>query len=403
MNINTIFFATQASEAPAGAVSQSYFASFCSWFLEASGSPVFSCDWFIWLVLKFIFGIAALAIVMTFAALSVVAERKVCAFIQGRLGPNTTHIPLLMLIPVLGKFLQRNGLQQLIADALKFLLKEEPMPAHVKKFWYVAAPVISLSTVLISASLIPFGYFVYEGCQIPLSAANIDYSLLVFLAMGGLGIYGAVLAGWSSNNKYSYLGGIRASAQMISYELTMVLSLVPMILWLAPYLNSPLSIFEIAYYQQGLWNCIAFPLSAILFLTALFAETNRQPFDMAESETDLVSGYHTEYGAFKFGLFFVGEYGHLALGSGLFIALFMGAWSPFPGISWPESWGLWATVLGLITFLVKIAMMIVFFIWVRWTLPRFRYDHVMNLGWSKLLPLSVLNLLFYLVLAAFIK
>lgn len=353
-----------------------------------------------WLVFKLVCGIAALAVIMTFAAISVVAERKICAFIQGRLGPNTTNIPLVMLIPFLGRFLMRNGLMQLVADALKFLLKEEPLPKHVKKFYYNLAPVIALATVLISASLVPFSFFFHEGQKLPLSAANIDLSLLLVLLLGSVGVYGSVLAGWSSNNKYSYLGAIRASAQMISYELTMFLSLVPILLWIAPAVNNPFSLFEIGVYQGGLWNCVVFPLSAFLFLIALFAETNRLPFDMAESETDLVSGFHTEYGAFKFGLFFVGEYGHLALGSALFAVIFLGAWSPLPGFVWPDSWGIWATLLGLFTMLAKIAMMIVFFIWARWTLPRFRYDHVMNIGWGKLLPLAVLNLIFYMALAA---
>lgn len=367
---------------------------------EAVGAPASFWDhWLVWLVLKVVFGVAALGVIMCFAALGVVLERKVCAFIQGRWGPMETNIPYVMLVPGLGKLLQRLGLMQLCADALKFLFKEEPLPKHVNKFWYNAAPIMSLAPVLISACFIPFGYFIYEGARVPLSAANVDMSLLLVLVLGSLGVYGAVMAGWSSNNKFSYLGGIRATAQMISYELTMMLSLVPVLLWIAPKVDNPLSLFEIGLNQGGFWNCIAFPLSAALFLISLFAETNRQPFDMAESEADLVGGFHTDYGAFKFGLFFVGEYGHMALGSALFVTIFMGAWSPFPGLVWPESWGWIASVLGFITFLVKIFMTMFFFVWVRWTVPRFRYDHVMNIGWGKLLPLAVINLVFYMVLA----
>lgn len=368
----------------------------------ASATSIWDNPW-VWGILHLIFGVAALAVVMTFAALSVVIERKVCAYIQGRYGPNRTNIPYVMLVPFVGRFLQRNGLMQLAADGVKFLLKEEPLPDHVNKFWFTMAPIMSLAPVLVAACFVPFGIFWLDGKPMALAAANVDLSLLFILALGSLGVYGAVMAGWSSNNKFSYLGGIRASAQMISYELTMALSLVPVVMWLAPKCQSPLNLFELAMSQSSMWNCFIFAPSAFLFLVALFAETNRQPFDMAESETDLVSGYHTEYGSFKFGLFFVGEYGHMVVGSSVFISIFLGAWSPFPGLMWPESWGWISAVLSVLTFFVKIFMMIFFFVWVRWTLPRFRYDHVMNIGWGKLLPLALANLILYMALAAFIK
>ncbi|MBO7521723.1 MAG: NADH-quinone oxidoreductase subunit H [Opitutales bacterium] len=355
------------------------------------------------ILLKVLIGLAAIVIVMCFAALSVVAERKVAAFIQGRHGPNRTCIPYVMLIPFVGKFLQKNGLMQLAADGLKFLLKEEPLPSHVNKFWYTLAPVMSLAPVLIAACAIPFGFYPDGGGARALAAADFDLSLLFVLALGSLGVYGAVMAGWSSNSKFSYLGGIRASAQMVSYEIVMMLSLIPVVLWIAPDCASPLSLFELGKSQETMWNVVKFPVSALLFLVALFAETNRLPFDMMESETDLVSGFHTEYGSFKFGLFFVGEYGHMVVGSAVFACVFLGAWSPMPGFSYPLELGWIAGLLSALTFLAKIAFMIFFFIWVRWTLPRFRYDHVMNLGWGKLLPLSVANLLAYMVFAAFIK
>ena len=162
--------------------------------------------------------------------------------------------------------------------------------------------------------------------------------------------------------------------------------------------QSPLNIFDLANFQtSNAWFCLTQPLSALLFLIALFAETNRLPFDMAESETDLVSGFHTEYGSFKFGLFFVGEYGHIVVGSSLFIALFLGGWNPLPWCDWPSSWGALASVLAVLTFLAKIAMMIFFFIWIRWTLPRFRNDQVMNLGWKVLVPLALANFVGYLI------
>ena len=253
---------------------------------------------------------------------------------------------------------------------------------------------------------IPFGvYWTDGGVMAPLAVANFDASLLFALAIGALGVYGAIMAGWSSNSKFPYMGGMRASAQVISYELAMGLSVLSVVLMVGTRadVDSPLSMFEIGRAQEGLWFCITQPVAALIFLIALFAETNRLPFDMAESETDLVSGFHTEYGSFKFGLFFVGEYGHMVVGSSVFICVFLGAWSPLPGLMWPESWGWISSVLAVLTFFVKILLMMFFFVWVRWTLPRFRYDHVMNIGWGKLLPLSLANLLLYMVLAAFIK
>lgn len=358
-------------------------------------------DW-VDLLLKVLFSLAAIMIVMCFAGLSVVAERKVCAFIQGRYGPNRTAIPWVLAVPLVGRFLQRAGLMQLVADGLKFLLKEDPLPAHVNKFWYMLAPVMSLTPVLVAAAVIPFGVYWSDGVACPMSAANLDISLVFALAVGSLGVYGTIMAAWSSNSKFPYLGGMRASSQVISYELAMAVSVLPVVMVVAQSSASPLNLFEIARAQSGsLWFCLTQPLGALLFLIALFAETNRLPFDMAESETDLVSGFHTEYGSFKFGLFFVGEYGHMVVGSALFITLFLGAWNPLPCLQWPEEWGWISSVLALITFLVKIAAMLFFFIWIRWTLPRFRYDQVMNLGWKALLPLAIANFVFYLALISF--
>ncbi len=350
---------------------------------------------------KVLCSLGAIMLVMCFAGLSVVAERKVCAYIQGRFGPNRTAIPIVAAVPLVGNFLKKNGLMQLVADGLKFLLKEDPLPKHVNKFWYMAAPVIALSPVLIAACVVPFGAYWSNGQLCPLSAADIDVSLVFALAIGSLGVYGALMAGWSSNSKFPYMGAMRASAQVVSYELAMGLSVLPVVMWVARNSDSPLSLFEIARAQQNVWFCLLQPVSAFLFLVALFAETNRLPFDMAESETDLVSGYHTEYGSFKFGLFFVGEYGHMVLGSSLFIVLFLGGWNPLPGVAWPESWGWVGAVMSLLTFIVKIAAMLFFFIWVRWTLPRFRYDQVMRLGWKALVPLALANFVAYLLIMSF--
>ena len=235
--------------------------------------------------------------------------------------------------------------------------------------------------------------------------ANLDVGILFILAVSSLGVYGIVLAGWSSNSKYPFLGGIRSSAQMISYELAMGLSLLPVFLWTSEpgSLVSSLSLVQIANSQSAsAWLLLVQPLSALIFLIALFAETNRLPFDMPESETDLVGGFHTEYGSFKFGIFFVAEYAHIVVGSAIFTLIFLGGWHFLPWMSdpWPANWI--GTLLGIGWFLAKTAFLIFFFIWIRWTLPRFRYDQVMNLGWTKLLPLSLANLIFYVILITWI-
>ena len=352
-------------------------------------------------LLQILFALLAIMLIMIFAGLSVVAERKVCAYIQGRYGPNRTAIPLVAAIPLAGNFLKKNGLMQLAADGLKFLFKEDPLPAHVRKLWYVAAPVMALAPVLVVAGLMPFGVWWDAGVARPIAACDIDLSLLAVLAVSALGVFAPCMAGWSSNSKFPYLGAMRASAQVISFELCMGLSVLPVVLWVSGSAQNPLSLFEICRYQSGgWWFCLTQPVSALIFLICLFAETNRLPFDMAESETDLVSGYHTEYGSFKFGLFFVGEYGHMAAGSALFVALFLGGWNPLPGCGWPESWGWVSSLLSLATFVAKIAAMLFFMIWVRWTLPRFRYDQVMRIGWKATLPLALANAVLYMCLAS---
>jgi len=221
-----------------------------------------------------------------------------------------------------------------------------------------------------------------------------------------------ILAGWASNSKYSFLGGVRASAQLISYELSLTLSVLPVFLWInAPGTSGTLGLARAVEFQSqpgfwgGTWFLFLMPLSAMIFLIALFAETNRQPFDMAESEADLVGGFHTEYGAFKWSLFFVAEYCHMIIGSGVFVLLFLGGWNPLPWVplavfaSWLGIAGLPLLVgfLSVVLFLAKVLLMIFFFMWVRWTVPRFRYDQVMRIGWKTLLPLAIANLLFYVI------
>lgn len=357
-------------------------------------------------VIKVIFAFLMVGAVMTMAGYSVLAERKVSAWMQGRIGPNRTVLPLVGHIPIIGPILKGLGIFQPLADGLKFLFKEEIVPGHVNKFYYYLAPIIALVPALTTMTVLPFGEFTNsEGSNVPLILADLDIGILFVLAVSSLGVYGIVLAGWSSNSKYSFLGGIRSSAQMISYELAMGLSLLPVFLWVSEpgATASSLSLVEIVRSQHASsWLLIIQPVSALIFLIALFAETNRLPFDMPESETDLVGGFHTEYGSFKFGIFFVAEYAHIVIGSAIFTLLFLGGWNFLPWIEnpWPSNW--MGSLIGIIWFLTKTVGLIFFFIWVRWTLPRFRYDQVMTLGWTKLLPLALANLIFYVLIVTWL-
>jgi len=356
---------------------------------------------FIWLVVK---AAIMISVVMGAATYAVLLERKVAAAIQWRPGPNRTQIPIIGSIPVIGTWLTRIGIFQPVADGLKFLFKEDPFPKHVNAFYYVLAPLVAFIPAMTTMTVMPFGFFTSDdGSVTPLVLANLDIGILFILAVSSLGVYGIILGGWSANSKYPFLGGIRASSQMLSYELAMGLSLLPVFMWFGGTLN----LFDIVQGQSDEWYGIIpqwtifyQPLSALIFLVALFAETNRLPFDMPESETDLVAGYNTEYGSFKFGLFFVGEYTHVIIGSGVFTLLFLGGWD-IPWLGFPD--GYLGAVLSVFVFAVKVLLMVFFFMWIRWTLPRFRYDQVMNLGWQKLLPLAIANLVLYAIIIAIIE
>ena len=358
------------------------------------------------LALKVTYAVVMVSVVMSIAGYTVLAERKVCAWMQGRVGPNRTVLPFVSAIPIIGPFLRGLGIFQPLADGLKFLFKEEIVPGHVNKFYYYLSPIVALVPALTTMTVLPFGEFTNaDGHTTPLVLANVDLGILFIFAISSLGVYGIVLAGWSSNSKYPFLGGIRSSAQMISYELAMGLSVLPVFLWVnAPGMTeSGLSLVSIVNSQENApWLVLIQPFSAFLFLIALFAETNRLPFDMPESETDLVGGFHTEYGSFKFGIFFVAEYAHVVIGSAIFTTLFLGGWHFLPWVADPWAPGLIGSLLGLGWFLAKTFCLIFFFIWVRWTLPRFRYDQVMNLGWAKLLPLALVNLIFYVILVTYL-
>jgi NADH-quinone oxidoreductase subunit H len=362
-------------------------------------------------------GLAVIAVLFPLAAACSMGERKVSAWIQGRPGPNRTIFPWLAWLPVIAPFLQHLGLFQLAADGGKFVFKEDGIPGHVNKAYFVMAPILAMIPALTTVVVVPFGaYLDQAGHLVPIVLANVDVGLLAVLAISSLGVYSIILAGWASNSKYPFLGSIRASAQLISYELSMTLSVLPVFLWVnAPDGQGTLSLFDVVQQQDGLWLGFWMPVSAFIFLVALFAETNRQPFDMAESESDLVGGFHTEYGAFKWSLFFVAEYAHMIVGSGVFTLLFLGGWNPLPWISLTRlvhglshvigfaTHPLFMGVLGVAIFLGKVAFFIFFFMWIRWTLPRFRYDQIMKLGWQKLLPLAIGNLIFYALLIALIQ
>jgi len=365
-------------------------------------------------------GLAVVLVVFPVAAACSMAERKVCAWIQSRPGPNRALPPFLAWVPGIG-IPQRLGLFQLAADGAKFLFKEEPLPDHVHKFYYTLAPVVAMVPAFTTVTVVPFGaYIASGGAVVPLILANVDVGILAVFAVASLGIYSLILAGWASNSKYPFLGGVRASAQLISYELSMTLSVLPVFLWVnAPGSAGTLSLARVVEFQSGslhsgwggAWFLLTMPVSAFIFAVALFAETNRQPFDMPESESDLVGGFHTEYGAFKWSLFFVAEYANMIVGSAVFVLLFLGGWNILPwvplasmlrGLNHATGWALWLhpLVAGLVSMAIfagKVLSLIFVFMWVRWTVPRFRYDQVMRLGWQKLLPLSIANLIAYTV------
>jgi NADH-quinone oxidoreductase subunit H len=303
------------------------------------------------------------------AGLMSLAERKVSAWMQYRIGPNRV-----------GPF----GLLQPLADGIKFIFKEEVVPNGANRLLFRFAPAMAALPAMLTIAVIPFaGEIVLFGKSYgKLSIADIDVGILYLLAIGSMGIYGIILGGWASNSKYSLLGGLRASAQMISYELTLILSILAVIV-----LAGSLDLRRIVEVQANVtqWHIWRQPLAFVLFVISTFAETNRHPFDFAESEPELVGGFHTEYSALKFGLFFVGEYAAMTVMACLTTTLFLGGPSVpfFPDAPW---------VLGFLAFLAKTSCFLFLFLWVRWTLPRFRFDQLMRLGWKTLLPLALLNL-----------
>ena len=333
--------------------------------------------------------IAVFSVVMVAVAYTTLAERKVSAWLQDRMGPNRV-----------GPF----GLYQPLADGIKNILKEETLPGTASKAFFILGPMISVMPALVTFAVIPFAApLPTPWGTVPMVAADVPIGILYITALSSLGVYGLVLGGWASNNKYAFLGGLRASAQMVSYEVALGLSLVAVLM-----LTGNVTLTEVVFQQQRLhlWYILPLSLAFVLFVISAFAETNRLPFDMPEAESELITGYHTEYSSMKFSMFFIAEYAHLITQSALMATLFLGGWDiPFwhgdDAFFWHGQWisgfdaggapilaqlAWWKTVLTLVAFVAKTGFFVMVFIWVRWTLPRFRYDQVMELGWKIMLP-----------------
>jgi len=339
---------------------------------------------------------------LTLVAYAVLAERKVSALIQDRVGPNRVNLPLIGSIPVLGPFLTKLGFWHPLVDGVKSFIKEDFTPAHVRKIYFWLAPAISLVPAFLVVAVIPFGSTL--GAQ-KMVIADLNVGILYTFGIVSLGVYGIVLAGYAANSKFPFLGGIRASAQMISYEIAMGMSVIPVFL-----VVGDLNLGKIIEHQaRNGWN--AFPvfgggfsaqslllipcgvISFVIFFISALAETNRLPFDMAESESELVSGYHTEYSSMKFGMFFIGEYANMFAGAAMMTTLFLGGWTlPFFDLDQPAD----SILMGLLHIGIFMGKMLAFmftFMWIRWMLPRFRYDQLMDLGWRRLIPLALANII----------
>lgn len=332
------------------------------------------------LIYKFILVAAIFGITLLIAMYSTYFERKVAAFIQDRVGPDRA-----------GPF----GILQPLADGIKFFMKEEIIPNVSNKTLFILGPCIAMMTALMAGVVIPWGGSLeINGVQYSLQIADINIGILYIFAVVSIGVYGIMIGGWASNNKFSLLGAIRASAQMISYELAMGLSIIALIM-----VTGTLSMKEIAAMQGGgvggdwnMWNIVYQPVGFMIFIICAFAECNRMPFDLPETETELVGGYHTEYSSMKLGFYLFAEYINMFISSAVMATLYFGGYNfPFMndlGLSQNA-----ITIIGTLGLFIKIFFFIFFFMWIRWTLPRFRYDQLMNLGWKGLIPLAIVNLM----------
>jgi NADH-quinone oxidoreductase subunit H len=321
-------------------------------------------------------------------------ERRGSALMQNRLGPNR-----------MGPF----GLFQAACDVIKFIFKEDRAPAHVDRFYYTIAPWIAVIPAFMTFAVIPFaGSLVIDGTETHFQIANLDVGVLYCFSIASLGVYGIIMAGWASNNHYSLLGSIRSSAQMISYELTLGLSIVGLMMVFQSIKLGDFAaaqgetLFELGPLVVPKWGVFIQPVGFILFLVSVFAETNRLPFDLPEGESELIAGYHLEYGSMRFALFMMAEFINMAVASALIATLFFGGWQLLPGMGWVVEWvaglgwvdeSLVKVLFQGLSFVMKVAFWMWFFVWVRWTLPRFRFDQLMNFGWKVLFPLGLVNVL----------
>lgn len=339
-------------------------------------------------------------ILLNMVPMMIWVERRGSALMQNRLGPNR-----------LGPF----GLFQSVADAIKFIFKEDFTPRHVNRFYYAIAPLVSMVPSFMTFAVIPFAAPMdWNGSLLTFQVANLDVGVLYIMAVVSLGVYGIILAGWASNNKYSLLGSLRSSSQMISYELSMGLSLASMLLMYSSVDLNDITVWQgrtliqIGEWSVPAWGFLLQPIAFIIFLTATYAETNRLPFDLPEGESEIVAGYHLEYGSMKFAVFFMAEYCNMWTAAGLTSVLFFGGWQLIPGMDLAlgmlgfqgemQEWAL--RLFQATSLMIKVCFFMWLFVWVRWTLPRFRYDQLMDLGWKSMLPLSLANIVLTAVLIA---
>ena len=323
------------------------------------------------LILIVVMGSLLIAMYTTFA------ERKVAAILQDRRGPNRA-----------GPF----GLLQPIADGIKLFFKEEIIPDFSSKFLFILGPSMAMLTAIMTSAVVPWGNTVhFFNRDISLQIANVDVGILYVFGVVSLGVYGIMIGSWASNNKFSLMGGLRAASQIISYELAMGISLIALIM-----VTGNLDLKEIVLQQQkgNWWNVVYQPLGFLIFLICAFAECNRTPFDLPEAENELIGGYHTEYSSMKLGFYLFSEYINMFVSSVIMSTLFFGGYDmPFFNESTHADWGNWLAVIGIVALMAKVFGFIFLFMWVRWTIPRFRYDQLMNLGWKVLIPLALVNML----------
>jgi NADH-quinone oxidoreductase subunit H len=330
-------------------------------------------DWILY-IYKTVFLIIIFLVTLVVAMYSTYGERKVAAFMQDRRGPNRA-----------GLF----GLLQPIADGVKMFMKEEIIPTTANRVLFILGPSIAMTTAMLTGVVIPWGdTIIIGGREFSMQIADLNIGILYVFAMVSIGVYGIMIGGWASNNKYALLGSIRAASQMISYEIAMGMSIVALILT-----TGTLSLHEIVEQQHGMhWNVFYQPLGFLIFLICAFAETNRAPFDLPECETELIGGYHTEYSSMKLGFYLFAEYINMFISSAVIATLYFGGYN-MPFIDQLELSTNVVTLLGSFFFFLKIFGFIFLFMWIRWTLPRFRYDQLMNLGWKKLMPMAIFNIL----------